>query len=166
LTRSVLLATLALASVVPVKAGANACEAAESAGGLILGNLTANRGCEEEPMKSVCQAFLACVQSHQTCLVGNGKVSGGRAASDFAALRGPLTFGVRRIRHPKGLEVCFVAARGQGPGEDVPSWDWSIVQPNGWSTSDWGNQPAGWLRTPRDFFHRSEQAVRSAAPRR
>lgn len=145
-------------------ADANTCEAAETAGGLVIPNLTGNKGCSDEPMKGLCKAFLACLRSHVVCLAGSRNVYGGTTARDFSGLESPFTFGTRRVRTRTGEEVCFLAGLGQAPGEEVPSWASTLVEPNGWQRAHWDNQKREWLRSPADFFLRSDQAVAKRQP--
>jgi hypothetical protein len=158
-----LLTTLSLVFLVvaaPARADTNACKMAETDHGLIITNLTANQGCEQKAESVLCRTFIACIDKHKTCLVSNGKVLGGHAATDFVAAQVPITFGVRRILGAGGNEFCFIASLGQAPGEESPSWDSLVMDSKGFKTG-WNNQPRAWLRTPRDFLRRSEQSLGS-----
>lgn len=159
MNRSITISVFAAVALTCSPADANTCGAAETAGGLVIINLTDNTGCNDEPMKGLCKAFLACLRSQVACLVGGGKVYGGTTTRDFSGLKPPLTFGTRRVTSRNSEEVCFIAGLSQAPGEEVPSWDSTVVEPNGWQSTGWENQKKEWLRSPADFFIRSDQAT-------
>jgi hypothetical protein len=164
LIRLIAIATLASFALECGAAGASTCELAETAGGLVITNLTSNMGCSDEPMKSLCKAFLTCIRSQATCLVVGGKVYGGTSARDFSRLKLPLTFGTRRVSARNDDQVCFLAVLGQAPGEEEPSWSSMVVEPNGWQGTGRDYQPRQWLTTPAEFFVRSEQATSKRQP--